>query len=492
MEGQKLFFTSDGYDFLEGYTKELYGERGTFEHNLRRYLCSYEFQMACKAPKDIESIPELSFEEIKNVVQREQHFRELSTKVTDLYTELTANGKMTDADILEYAGVLGLCPGHCDWYETLFPHLVDLFVSTEEEGHAIWKRIEEKVNVVSVMVGAMTDGMRDYQIINVHGHDRYSKGYARNYFRGESAYYGESRPSIFRNLPKDPTEKKLHMVLGQIRMIDFSLWLNTLSFVKHWPYGDVFHGAIAQHYGIPTNGMDITSDIKTALFFACCRYENGKWRPLKPEEFEHADSRKSVADKGGDSRYGILFSAPVDVANMSRAAQIPGLHLTYATPIGYQPFMRCASQSGFIVEAGEPYDMYRDHSFRKIKFRHTEEICQWIFKEMAEGALIYPNESFGICDDVVEKVKHSTTFTGKAFQIAIHQLKLDAEQNEIERLLIDKGYRFVDGMEWCTPERMQELETQWSTNVTNNPQLQATARYRFGFCIGGHVNGENA
>lgn len=238
--------------------------------------------------------------------------------------------------------------------------------------------------------------------------------------------------------------------------------------------------------------QDITSDIKTALFFACCRYENGKWRPLKHEEFENADSRKTVADKGGDSRYGILFSAPVDVANMSRAAQIPGLHLTYATPIGYQPFMRCASQSGFIVEAGEPYDMYRDHSFRKIKFRHTEEICQWIFKEMAEGALIYPNESFGICDDVVEKVKHSTAFTGKAFQIAIHQLKLDAEQNEIERLLIDKGYRFVDGMEWCTPERMQELETQWSTNVTNNPQLQATARYRFGFCIGGHVNGENA
>lgn len=492
MEGQKLFFTSDGYDFLEGYTKELYGLRGTFEHNLRRYLCSYEFRMACKDPENIESIPELTFEEIRTVIQREQYFQELSAKVTGIYTELVAEGKMTDADVLEYAGILGLCPGRCDWHETLFPHLVDLFVTNEEEGNAIWKRVEERVNIVSVMASAMTDGMRDYQIINVHGHDRYSKGYARNYFRGESAYYGESRPSIFRNLPTDPIEKKLHMVLGQIRMIDFALWLNTLSFVRNWPYGDVFQGAIAQHYGMPTNGMDITSDIKTALFFACCRYENGKWRPLKVEEFGRADSRKSVANKGGDSRYGILFSAPVDVANMSRAAKIPGLHLTYATPIGYQPFMRCASQSGFIIEAGEPYDMYHDHSFRKIKFRHTEEICKWIFEEMEEGALIYPNESFGTCDDVVERVKNSTTYTRKAFQIAIKQLTLDAEQNEIEGLLIGKGYRFVDGIEWCTHERMQELETQWLSNVANNPQLQATARYRFGFCLRGRADEENA
>ena len=483
MEGQKLFITSNGYDWLESYTEKLYGERGAFRHNLQRYLQSDIFRMGCRMPQGVEDIPEVTFSDIRMIIDREQHFQDLSRHVAETYSKLVEDKKITKDDEYACAGVLGLCPGQCDWYETLFPHIVDLFVTSEEEGNQIIKSVEEQPNVVSVMVSAMMDGLRNHQIINVNGHDIYSIGYARNYFRGECAYYGESRPSLFRNMPDDPDEKTVQLVMGNLRMFDFALWLNKLSFVRQWPYGTVAHGAIAQHYGIPTNGMDITSDIKTALFFACCRYEQGKWRPLRKDEFAESDSRKSVAEKGGDSRYGILFAAPVDIANMSKAANIPELHLTYGTPLGYQPFMRCASQSGFLIEAGESYNMYRDLSFTKVKFRHTEEMCNWIYHEMQEGALIYPNDSFGVCDDIVETIKKSSCFTEEAFRLVLRHLKIEEKNEEIREKLQEMGYEIRPEIAWCSDERMQELEQKWLNNIGSNPQLQETPRFRFGFCI---------
>lgn len=482
MKGQCLFYSSNGYDRLEAYTKKTYGERGTFQHNIMRYLNSEEFFSTCRVPQCVDDIPEVSFEDIRRQIDREQYFQDLSNDVAKVYSDLVKEKRITKDDEYAYAGILGLCPGQCDWHETLFPHLVDLFVTSEEEGNRIIERTEKQSDLISLMVSTITDGIRNCQIINVDGREIYSQGYARNYFRGENAYYGESRPSLFRNMPLDPKEKTIHLVVGNLRMVDFALWLNKLSFVSNWAYGTVAHGAIAQHYGIPTNGLDITSDIKTALFFACCKYEHRKWRPLRNDEFAELDSRKSIAEKGGDSRYGILFIAPVDVANMSKTANIPELHLTYATPIGYQPFMRCANQSGFIIEAGESYNMYRDVSFQKVKFRHTEEICNWIYQEMKEGALIYPNESFGVCDDIVEKIMVSRCFTEKAFSLVLKHLNLDLQEKEIKEDLIRRGYELRPEIAWCTYERIQELEKNWLSNMKSNPQLQGTPQFRVGFC----------
>jgi len=56
MEGQYLFFTSNGYDFLESYTEKLYGDRGTFHHNLQRYLRSDIFHMGCRMPQSMEDM----------------------------------------------------------------------------------------------------------------------------------------------------------------------------------------------------------------------------------------------------------------------------------------------------------------------------------------------------------------------------------------------------------------------------------------------------
>ena len=73
--------------------------------------------------------------------------------------------------------------------------------------------------------------------------------------------------------------------------------------------------ALAQHYGIKTPLMDITSDLKTALFFACCKYEGHQWRPMEKRDFVY--TQDGAREK--DSRYGVLYRVPTEITDMQLA-----------------------------------------------------------------------------------------------------------------------------------------------------------------------------
>lgn len=477
-----IFPSSNGYDLLETYTKMLYGERGSFRHNLERYVYSEEFQKDCRMPKTVEEIPELSFAQIRQQIAWEEYMAKRCADMISILDQRERDGTMTDQDYLEVAGIMGLCPGQCDWYETIFPHIVDFFVSSEEEGTAIWESVEAQINVVKVMVTVMSDGLRRGHIIRHNGRDMFSMGYARNFFRGENAYNVRCEPSMYRKQSADPATAKKEKIVHMLRIAEFCLWLNSLSFVQQWPFGDMFHGAIAQHYGIPTNGIDITSDLKTALFFACCKWENNGWRPLRPEEYAEKDSRDRIKSCGGDSRYGVLFTTPADTSNMSTAAKIPELHLAQVTPVGYQPFVRCSSQSAYMIEAGHPYDLYQDPSFAKFKFRLTKEMCEWIYQEMDGGKKVYPEEMFGNCDDIVTTLKESSVFSQAAFLKATENMDED-ERSAIQKNLAMDGITIVPEVHLCSEERKAELEkSYWETfQKSNYSTMQAPIRIQF--CI---------
>ena len=68
--------------------------------------------------------------------------------------------------------------------------------------------------------------------------------------------------------------------------------------------------------------MDVTSDLLTALFFACCKLENdGKWHPLTKDDFEKEDSRVNVKKLGGDSRYAVIYRSPSEITDMKWAEE---------------------------------------------------------------------------------------------------------------------------------------------------------------------------
>lgn len=486
LENQKVIPSGNGFSFLEGFTKQIYGDRGGFGYNLERYFCSQEWHNACRQVKSVDQVPLLTEVQLKQQIQWETAMREKALHILRFVMEY--GEKVTDDDYCAIAGDMGLAPGRCPWEETLFPHVVDLWASSEEEGQAIQKQVEAHKQTIASMGNMMLDALADRQIISYSqpGTNRLramlSQGYARNYHRGENAFYGASRPSLFRNIPDDPMEATIHRVLGFTRLYEFSLWIEQMDCVRHWPYGDVFHGTVAQHYGIPTNGLDITSDFKVALFFACCTFDEktNAWRPLRKSEFEFASSRPSVAKLGGDSRYGMIFSAPVDLSLMSKALNDPRLHLTCPTPVGYQPFMRCDHQSAYIIEAGEPYDLYLDATFSKYRFQLTEDLCQWIFREMENGLAIYPNEGLAGCNTVINDMKQLKQYSKVALEAAIQSFVPTLSVEEAITALEARGHICKQTVQWCSNETLEQINAQYSKF---NSVEDSASRVRFEFSI---------
>ena len=186
--GRKLFPSNNGFEFLEQYLTKIYGERGSIKHNLIRYINSDIFKSGCRYVNAIEDLPEISFEEIKQLINREKYFRKLSVELQRKFDDFKRSKIISEDDYREIAGIMGLAPGYTDRIETLFPNALDLYVCSQEDGKRIWESVCSKPNVVAVMVDAMMDYIRSNQIINYNGRDMLSQGYARNFFRGENAF----------------------------------------------------------------------------------------------------------------------------------------------------------------------------------------------------------------------------------------------------------------------------------------------------------------
>lgn len=435
-----------GYSSLEQFAKRVYGERGSFDSSLRRYAGSAEFLQACRAPQSVEDVPEITLDDVKRIVRRDAELKALAADVAAKIDVQQGKG-LEDGFVLEAAGVMGIAPGASDWPDVLFSHLVDLFVSSKDEADEVMGMVREAdVGDFSAMLAMLSDQVRGNMVLERHGRWFLSQGYARNMFRGENAYNVRCQASIYRELPDDPEAARAELTAREVRVCEFGLWLNQLSFVRDWPFGDVFHGAIAQHYGIPTNAIDVTSDPLTALFFACCAWDGSAWKPLCASETAETGSRTKVDARGGDSRYGVLFIAPVDVSCMSETLNGGRWSFTGFTPVGHQPLLRCASQSAYVVEAARGYDMYQDLTFAKTKIRLTPELCEWIYRKMDQGKAVYPQEAFEGFLDVVD-------------------------------------VRLVDEVGLCSPERTEELDRELHRRFASSPLASQSIRTRIIFSI---------
>ena len=481
-EEERVVPSGNGFDVLENFTAEVYGDRGRYRYNLERYFQSDEWGRGCRHVETEEQVPLITEKQIKRQIRREEAMRAKASRMQKYVMKYA--GRVSEEDFYAIAADMGLAPSPCRWEETLFPHVVDLWVSSEKDAEEIQRLARENKHLIACMGNIMMDALSDRQIISYdqpgtgRRRELLFQGYARNFYRGENAFYGQSRPSMFRSMPADPKEALIHRLISFTRICEFGLWLEKMGCVRDWPFGHVFHGAIAQHYGIPTNGLDITSDVKVALFFACCTFDkkSGRWRPLHSKEFARAGSRPDVARLGGDSRYGMIFCAPADVSFMSKELDDPRLHLSCPTPVGYQPFMRCERQSAYIIEAGFPYDLYLDETFSKFKFRLTEKLCRWIYREMDGGKAIYPNEGLTDSLSVIDDMIRLSEYARASVEWAIKTYQLDISVEEAIAELEKRGHHCRQEVNWCSEETLARVSAQYSRVLRSVEKSYPTVR----------------
>lgn len=294
----------------------------------------------------------------------------------------------------------------------------------------------------------------------------------RNYYRGENKEHESSFPSLLRtlnnssNLYNTREKRELYRLVADMRIAEFTFLLNEFKHVREWVVGDVLYESLAQHYGLETDWLDITSDFNAALFFATCTYEKGKWRPLTKEDTE----------KDEKSRYGVIFHLPSsqNVANwISQINKFAGTNIksvenetvgnvphikfydsydNLVYPIGFQPFMRCSMQNGYGIYMRKSYPLQKDILFQKLRFRHNEELSKRVFEDMRGGEMVYPHEGLNKADFIIDKIRSETSFSEAALDFAVkrsHYYSIDDKEKCIRdlkefKVRVGNDYKYIN------------------------------------------------
>lgn len=124
-------------------------------------------------------------------------------------------------------------------------------------------------------------------------------------YRGENKNYKSSLPTLNRLFDDnmDEKEKEIIRVIEYLRIFRFGQMLRKIKIVQLWEkkYGDINLDALAQHYGFPTHLLDLTNDLRTAIFFAACKYDSCS------DSFSALTQQDIDIDE--NSKYGFIFQA---------------------------------------------------------------------------------------------------------------------------------------------------------------------------------------
>ena len=181
------------------------------------------------------------------------------------------------------------------------------------------------------------------------------------FYRGQSRYHEPCIPTLYRGLKSEAITAELEVAANRIKICEFAALLE-----KHSVFQEVGRNlcvdpvALAQHYGLSTEYLDITNSKWVAAFFACTGYDSD------------TDSYYPVGRDYGEG-YGVLYYAKF------KDHLMPEEFLEKNGVIGYQYFARPTKQSsfGFRMEKGD--DFNTSPYFEKIFFRHDMTASQIVY-----------------------------------------------------------------------------------------------------------------
>ena len=323
----------------------------------------------------------------------------------------------------------------------------------EEDKKRITKTTEMNKNNKIAFDGSLASLQMDLYIegyILDYPHGRIVKyGQRKYFFRGENKIYDKCYSSLGRIIASDRSKKELEKFKSFLRITKLEDEIIKLNQVWDWldrMMGDVLFYAIAQHYGLPTNIIDITDDLDVALFFACCIYDRNinRYRPLNKEDIEKNPNGVLYIR---DENY--LLPLEPDVL-----------------PIGYQPFTRCYKQRGYFIKdtLEEDFDL-EEKGFKKYFFKHDISFSQEIFDKFHGGEDIFDYKNYEIIDNLVKKIEALKIFSSKVFDIAYNDYVDDngkLEKKEILKKLILEGFCVVTvEPQILTLEEINYLNRSW-------------------------------
>lgn len=238
-------------------------------------------------------------------------------------------------------------------------------------------------------------------------------------YRGELMDYGSQCTSTLgryikvRNKDDEFTSKAVDFFIEQMRIYCFCEFLSIFKQVSDFQIATPLRHIIAQHYGLKTQFLDLTDDLKVALFFACCKHiGNNKYRPITKDD---------LADLGN---YGVLYH---------------GLKSNREHMIGYQPFTRCHNQRGYYIDTSSERPCWdfelSSTSFTKSLFERTPELSRKLYDEFNGGKDLFPEDSLFSQSETIDGLMKNNKFPRRVFDKCVEILNNYLKEYERNNLL---------------------------------------------------------
>ncbi len=217
-------------------------------------------------------------------------------------------------------------------------------------------------------------------------------------FRGQTQEHPLCLPTIYR---KNPSE--LQIFLDRMRLTVFKRMLDTYPiisdfFKRHNFVVDV--EGLAQHYGLNTSVLDLTSNIDIAMFFATCPFDSDKDSYSYYNEGEHE---------------GVLyvFDPLLDNEPCPDVCLLTSYMRGNIRPIGLQAFKRPGAQEGYALHI--PKGCSTKSWIYKFKFT-AEDSKYYYDKFMAGKALWIKDELIAKAKEIKNQLEFSFSVFNETFE----------------------------------------------------------------------------
>lgn len=215
-------------------------------------------------------------------------------------------------------------------------------------------------------------------------------------YRGQNKEYIPCYPSLYRTYPKELTPAEVF--LWRMRLVLFKDMIDSYpivdQFFKRHNFKVDYEG-LAQHYGLLTSVLDLTSNLDVALFFATCWYDKSN------------NCYKTFDD--GVEHEGIIYVFCPMLANEPSPLRIGDFMKENITPTGLQPFLRPARQKGYALHI--PKGNSTKSWVYRIKF--TDEDSRHYYDLFSGGNDLWV---YDILADKTKQIAETTAFSFKLFE----------------------------------------------------------------------------
>ena len=236
-----------------------------------------------------------------------------------------------------------------------------------------------------------------------------------HYYRGQAERFIPCLPSLYR-----PKMKEADEYLERVKYEEFKLLVNSHPITDKYVSGleidgqplhfHIYHLALAQHYGIATELIDMTTSKWVAAFFAVTDYKGN-------------DVYEVHKDNGKPGVFYVYVPNPFFPPKGDRCI-----------PIGIQPFSRPGEQMGYVIGMEKGEDL--EKTVQTIEFQHDDKVSELIFNLTNRSKRLFPDDILKTKADII---KDSKCFSEAAYRLAKDEFYSRIDATVIEAWEKDKG-----------------------------------------------------